>query len=156
MGHFPEPERVIAEFGRVLKPGGRVAISWWEGFGRNRINGIFHETIGRLAKSTPDVVPAGPPMDRFSDAERLTAFLWAAGFGDAKVTSVSFTHRVRDADALWDLAMGSFARASATIDAQDETVQRQIRTEVARAAQHYAGDDGLDIPVAFLIASGTK
>jgi len=109
-----------------------------------------------LAKSTSGVVPAGPPMDRFSDPERLAAFLSAAGFGNVKVTSVSFTHRLRDAAALWDLAMGSFARASATIGAQDEAVQRQIRAEVARAAQHYAGADGLDIPVAFLIASGTK
>lgn len=156
MGHFPEAERVAAEFARVLAPGGIVAISWWEGFTRNRINGIFHEVIGRLAKSVPGTVPVGPPMDRFSDPVRFADLLSATGFDDAKVTSVSFTHHLRDADALWDLAMGSFARASATIGAQDETVRRQIRAEVARAAQRYAGTDGLDIPVAFLIASGTK
>jgi len=43
VGHFSKPERVLAEFARVLIPKGRVALSWWDGFGKNRINGIFFE-----------------------------------------------------------------------------------------------------------------
>jgi ubiquinone/menaquinone biosynthesis C-methylase UbiE len=31
MGHFPDAERVAAEFFRVLRPGGKVALSWWQG-----------------------------------------------------------------------------------------------------------------------------
>lgn len=156
LGHFPEAERVIAEFRRVLAPQGAVALSWWEGFSRNRINGIFHEAIGRLAVSVPGVLPQGPPMDRFSDRARFTEFLQAAGFKDIQIDSVTFTHQLRDADELWALAMGSFARAAATIGAQTESVQRQIRDAVSEAAQQYATPTGLEIPVAFLVAAGLK
>src|SRR5215510_13733468 len=38
VGHFSRPERVLSEFARVLVPKGRVALSWWDGFGKNRIN----------------------------------------------------------------------------------------------------------------------
>lgn len=156
LGHFPDAESVIAEFGRVLAPGGRVALSWWEGFTRNRINGVFHEAIGRLAVGAPGMPPPGPPMDRFSDRARFAQFLEAAGFKDVQVTSVSFAHPLRDADELWNLAMGSFARASTTIAAQSEEVQRQIRAAVTEAAQQYVTQRGLEIPVAFLVAAGVR
>lgn len=156
MGHFPEPERVAAEFARVLASGGIAAFSWWEGFARNRINGIFHEAILRLGVSAPGVLPQGPPMDRFSDPDRFAAFLGAAGFTNIRINSVAFTHRMGDADALWNLAMGSFARASAMIRAQTDEKQRAIRAAVADAARSYAVPGGLEIPVAFLVVAGTK
>ena len=156
LGHFPDAERVIAEIRRVLVPRGRVAFSWWEGFSRNRINGIFHEAIARLAVSVPGVVPQGSPMDRFSDRARFAEFLTTAGLNDVQIDSVTFTHRLRDADESWALAMGSFARAAATIGAQTEAVQRQIREAVSEAAQQYATPAGLEIPVAFLIGAGVR
>ena len=33
-GHFSRPERVLAEFARVLVPKGRVALSWWDGLAK--------------------------------------------------------------------------------------------------------------------------
>jgi len=156
MGHFPDAECVLAEFSRVLAPRGFVALSWWDGFTRNRINGIFHETIAQLGLSAAGTLPAGPPMDRLSDRDRFAAFLSSAGLEDVRVQAVQFTHHLRDADELWDLAMGSFARASSLIRAQDDATQRKIREAVVQAAQNYAGADGLDVPVAFLVASGQK
>jgi SAM-dependent methyltransferase len=98
VGHFSEPERVIAEFARVLAPRGIAALSWWEGFSRNRINGIFHEVIGRLGVSAPGVLPPGPPIDWFSDRDRFAEFLQSAGLETVRVDSVSFMHRLRDTE----------------------------------------------------------
>lgn len=156
MGHFSDPERVAAEFFRVLRPEGKVALSWWQGFTQNRINGVFHETLGKLDVTAPGLLPQGPPMDRFSDAQAFAEFLRSVGFQDVTIEPVAFNHRLRDADELWTLAMGSFARASSLIRAQSEDVQQRIRAAVSEAAQEYAQDDGLHIPIAFLIASGAK
>jgi SAM-dependent methyltransferase len=154
IGHFPDPERVMAEFARVAAPGGRAALSWWEGFSRNRINGIFHEVTAKLGVSAPDVLPQGPPMDRFSDPQTFANFMRMAGFSDVRLEPVASTYRVADIDQLWELAMGSFARASSLIRAQSEDMQRAIRAAVGEAARRYAQADGLHIPIAFLVVSG--
>ena len=73
VGHFPDPEGVMTEFARVVAPGGFAALSWWEAFSRNRINGIFHEVTARLGVTAPGVLPQGPPMDRFSDPEAFAS-----------------------------------------------------------------------------------
>ena len=156
VGHFSEPERVIGEFVRVLAPRGVAALSWWSDFSRSRINGMFHETIARLKISAPGVLPPGPPIDRFTDRDRLAEYFRSAGLEGVRVESVSFTHLLRDVDELWALAMGSFARASPMIRAQTESVQREIRAAVTESARQYASPDGLEIPVAFLVASGQR
>ncbi len=156
LGHFPDPESVMAELARVVAPGGFVALSWWEGFSRNRINGIFHEAIAALGVSAAGVLPQGPPMDRFSDPDTFAKFVSAAGFKDVRVASVASSHRVPDFDRLWALTMGSFARASSLIRAQSEEMQRAIRTAVSDAARPYMQADGLHIPIGFLVASGKR
>jgi SAM-dependent methyltransferase len=75
VGHFPRPERVLTEFARVLVPKGRVALSWWDGFGKSRINGIFFEAINELGISAPGALPVGPAADRFSDPNELASVL---------------------------------------------------------------------------------
>lgn len=156
LGHFSKPEQVLAEFARVLAPQGAGALAWWQGFAQNRINGIFYETVQALGVSAPGIVPAGPPVDRFSDRDQLAELLRAAGFDAVRMKDVSFTHRLRDPDELWSLAMRSFARVSSVIRAQSADVRQRIRAGVEERAMSYASADGLDIPIAFLIASGTR
>ena len=156
IGHFHDPERVMAEFARVVAPGARAALSWWESFLRNRINGIFYDVMARLGVSAPGTLPQGPPMDRFSDPQAFQSFMQAAGFTDVRVNSVTSTYRLSNVDELWALAMGSFARASSLILAQDEYTQQSIRTAVAEAAKQYEQADGLHIPIAFLVVSGKR
>ena len=156
IGHFPAPESVMAEFARVVTPGGRAALSWWEGFSRNRINGLFHEVTAKLGVSAPGVLPQGPPMDRFSDPQTFAKFVRAAGFKEVHVASVASTHRLPNVDQLWELAMGSFARASSLIRAQSEEMQQRIRMAVSEAARPYAQADGLHIPIGFLVVSAKR
>src|SRR5262249_31644113 len=119
VGHFSRPERVLAEFARVLVPKGRVALSWWDGFGKNRINGIFFEAINELGISAPGALPAGPAVDRFSDPNEFAVILRAAGFKVVGIDYISFSHPLKSVDELWDLALGSFVRVSTVIGAQN-------------------------------------
>ena len=98
VGHFSRPERVLAEFARVLAPKGRVALSWWDSFGKNRINGIFFEAINELGVSAPGALPAGPAVDRFSDPHQFAAILRAAGFEAVEIDYISFSHPLKRVD----------------------------------------------------------
>ena len=63
VGHFPNSPRVLRDIARVLAPGGRAALAWWDGFERNRINGVFYDVMMRLKVSAPRR-GAGGPADR--------------------------------------------------------------------------------------------
>lgn len=79
-----------------------------------------------------------------------------AGFENVRVASVAASYRLPDVDQLWDLAMGSFARASSLIRAQSEEMQRTIRMAVSEAARSYTQADGLHIPIGFIVVSGQR
>lgn len=65
VGHFSRPEHVLSEFARVLVPKGRVALSWWDGFSKNRINGIFFEAITSWESAPLAHCPLDPPLTGF-------------------------------------------------------------------------------------------
>jgi SAM-dependent methyltransferase len=156
VGHFSRPERVLAEFARVLVPKGRVALSWWDGFGKNRINGIFFEAISELGISAPGALPAGPAVDRFSDPNEFAVILRAAGFEVVGIDYISFSHSLKSVDEFWDLALGSFVRVSTLIEAQNADVQQRIRAKVEQIAQQYESANGLQIPIAFRVIAGIR
>jgi SAM-dependent methyltransferase len=156
IGHFSKPDRVLAEFVRVLVPEGRAALSWWDGFGQNRINGIFFDVINELGVKTAGALPAGPSVDQFSDPDKFAAILRVAGFETIGIDYVSFSHTIRNIDELWDLALGSFARISTIIRAQSNDAQQHIRKAVEQKAQLYASPSGLEIPIAFRVVSGMR
>jgi len=156
VGHFSRPERVLAEFARVLVSKGRVALSWWDGFGKNRINGIFFEAISELGISAPGALPAGPAVDRFSDPNEFAVILRAAGFEVIGIDYISFSHSLKSVDEFWDLALGSFVRVSTLIGAQNADVQQRIRAKVEQIAQQYESANGLQIPIAFRVIAGIR
>ncbi len=78
IGHFPYPEDAVAECIRILRPGGRIALSWWDNPAHQRIQGLFREAITEIGATTPPEVPAGYSMLRFSDSAALTALLSGA------------------------------------------------------------------------------
>src|SRR5262245_35738816 len=156
IGHFSRPEHVLAEFVRVLAPKGRAALSWWDGFGKNRINGIFFEAINELGVSAPGALPAGPAVDRFSDPDQFSAILRAAGFEVVGIDYISFSYPLKNVADLWDLALGSFVRVSTVIHAQSADVQQRIRDKVEQMARQYASPNGLQIPIAFRVIGGVR
>ena len=156
VGHFSRPERVLAEFARVLVPKGRVALSWWDGFGKNRINGLFFEVIKELGITAPGALPAGPAVDRFMDPDQFAALLRAAGFEVVGIDYISFSHPLKNVDELWDLALGSFVRVSTVIRAQNVDIQQRIKQKVEQVVQQYASPNGLQIPIAFRVIAGLR
>jgi len=156
LGHFPNPERAIAECTRVLAMHGHLGVSWWDLPSRTRIQGLFVDALQETGATPPPDLPIGPPMFRFAEDSELLNLLSSAGLAHVQVRSLSFVHRIESVDALWQGALGSFARTSAMVLGQTPEMQQRIRACLERLASDYSTAQGLMIPVAFKIASGQR
>jgi SAM-dependent methyltransferase len=156
LGHFPRPERAIAECVRVLVMGGRLSFSWWDVPARTRLQGLLIEALQEAGAVPPPDLPLGPPMFRFSAADEFAALLTSAGLRDVVVQGHTFSHWVATPDILWTGALGSLARTAATILGQTAAMQQRIRTVFDRLVSAYASGGGLALPMAYKIATGCK
>ena len=156
LGHFPCPEASVAECVRILRPGGRIALSWWGDSSEQRIQGLFREAIAEVGAEPPPDVPRGHSSLRFCDRGELLGLLEGAGLVEVAVEDHRTTHLVPDVDTLWRGGLGSLVMATAAIACQDEATQTAIRAALERRAAAYQTPDGLRLPIAFRIGSGRK
>jgi len=156
IGHFPRAEIAVAECARVLMPGGRLAFAWWDAPERNRLQGLLLEAVQEAGAKSPADLPSGPPMFRYSDDGEFGALLASAGLEQVFVRPHAFSYRIASAATLWEGAMGSLARTSALVRGQAIEVQRRIRSTFDRLVAAYSTADGVNLPMAFKIASGRK
>jgi SAM-dependent methyltransferase len=146
-----DPVRAAADIRRVLRPGGRVAVSVWGAREANPWLGVLGRSVGaELAQPAP---PPGPNPFSLSDPERLRTVLVQGGFQEVSVQAVAVPRRLATFDVWWEwvMALAPMARAVAALPA--ETVSR-IRVRAGEEMARYETADGLEIPGLALIASG--
>jgi ubiquinone/menaquinone biosynthesis C-methylase UbiE len=156
LGHFPWPESAVTECVRTLKSGGRIALSWWDDPARQRIQGLFRESIAEVGAAAHPDVPAGYSTLRFSDTEEFRRLLDGAGLTEVAVLDHRTTYLVADVDTLWRGGLGSMAVTSSAIVHQDAATQAAIRAALERRAAVYQTPNGLMLPIAFKIGVGRK
>jgi ubiquinone/menaquinone biosynthesis C-methylase UbiE len=156
IGHFPSAEAALRECARVMSPGARLAVAWWDVPARSRLQGVMLEAIQEVGVRPPPSLPAGPALFQYSEDAALAQLLGAAGLTDVIVTTHAFVHRVASTQVLWDGALGSLARVSAVIHLQAPDVTQRIRDAFERRASPYAGEGGITIPMSFKVAVGRQ
>jgi len=156
LNHLPHPERAAAELHRVLVPGGRVALTVWDVPERVGILGPFAEALRAADAWAPDALPVGPDPYRFADDGEIRRVLAGAGFAATTVETVSFTHRVTDADELWDGILSGSVRTAARIRALDPGVRDRARAALDEAVGPYRGADGLWLPISVKLGRATR
>jgi ubiquinone/menaquinone biosynthesis C-methylase UbiE len=154
--HLSRPERAIAEFARVLRPGGRVALSAWAPPSQHRLAGVFLDAIAEARATPPTDLPVGPDFFRFSDDGEFSAALRQQGLTNPAVVDIAFVQRFATADELWDGMLGATVRVAALITRQPEDVRQRIRAAFDRLADGYRRGDGLELPVAVKLGSAGK
>jgi SAM-dependent methyltransferase len=154
--HLGRPEQAAAEFARVLRPGGRVALTVWDVPDRARFIGVLLEAIAAAGALPPKGLPVGPPFFRFSDDEEFAALLGAQSLEDVRVGSVSFLLSTPSPDSLWRGMLGGTVRVSTVILGQTDPMQRRIRAAFDEIVQPYRVGDHLELPVSIKLASARK
>lgn len=156
IGHFPSAERAMVECARLLRAGGRLAVSWWDLPSRARLQGLFVDALREVDATLPPDLPVGPPIFRYAEDAELRRVLASAGLADIRIQPFSHTHRIESIDAMWEGSMGSFARTSAMVLAQTPEMQQRIRAAYDRLAGKYVDEKGVEVPVAFKVAVGRR
>jgi ubiquinone/menaquinone biosynthesis C-methylase UbiE len=154
--HLSRPERAMAEFARVLRPGGRLALTAWADPSRHRLAGVFLDAVARARALPPADLPRGPDFFRFSDDEAFAAALREQGLASLQVTDITFAQRFASADELWDGMLGATVRVSALLTRQPVEVRQRIRAAFDRLVEGYRRGDGLELPVAIKLATARK
>jgi SAM-dependent methyltransferase len=157
VNHLPNPERAMAEFARVVRPGGTVAVTVWDRPDRMRLIGVLAEAVARTEGARdPDLPSGGPDPFRFADDTALAALLSGAGLIEADVRSIVFEQEVASTDELWDGMLGGTVRTAGLIERQSEPVRRRIRAALEQGVAPYRNETGIALPVSVKLASGRR
>ena len=154
INHVGRPRAALAELRRVLKPGGRLALTSW---GARR--GAGQELFGRAFAAAGAVLPADlPRLDPAEDfartAEGFVQLLSEAGFTDAEAAELAWEHRAT-VDEWWGGPAAGVATAGLIVTSQDEGTVVRIRREYERLAGEFtAGEHELALPHIALLACG--
>jgi SAM-dependent methyltransferase len=154
--HLGRPEQAVAEFRRVLGPGGRLALTAWDLPARARLVGVLLDAVREVGVAPSPTVPAGPDFFRFADDSEFAALLEDQGFADVGVTTVEFLHSIASADELWNGLLHGTVRTSAVIRGQVDDVVAQIRASFDRRLQSYRTGQTYELPVSFTLARGRR
>jgi SAM-dependent methyltransferase len=155
VNHLARPEIAVAEFARVCRPGGRVAVSVWDVPEVNAALGLFGPVAA--AAGLADAAPPGPDSTLYAEGRRLAALLRSAGLEDLSVDRVGWTLSV-EPGAWFDAVADGTPRTGAVLagaTAEQRAAVRERYVEVATAS--FGQPDGrLALPAAAVIGTGRR
>ncbi len=154
--HVPDQPRALAEARRVLRPGGRFAMTVWCGPEASPCFRLLYETI--RAHGSPTVtLPASPDFHQFAQAEVAQALFAQAGFAEVALDVVDCAWQLDSPELLCDIFEKGTVRGGMLLYMQPPERLAAIRAAMARRVQEeFAENGGWRVPIPAALLSAKK
>lgn len=156
LGHLGRPAVAVREAWRVLRPNGRLALSWWLPPARAVAFGILSDAV--RARGKVDVgLPSAPPFELFGDPQMLRSLFVESGFGGIEVSEIPLTWKIGSPEEMFDAYLKGTARMGGLLLRQTPVSLAAIRAEVIERSRPYVTPQGgLELPMPAHVVSGVK
>jgi SAM-dependent methyltransferase len=151
----PDHEGAASEIRRVLRPGGRAAVSVWGPRERNPWLGAMLDAVGAQFGST--FPPPGMPGPFALDGQdKLRAVLSGGGFDEVEISEVDAPWRGASFEVWWLVTTALAGPLAKVLEAQPPDAVEGIRSHARDALAEYETPDGLEIPGVSLVGTARR
>jgi SAM-dependent methyltransferase len=140
-----EPDRAFAETRRVLRDGGRLALSVWGAAERNPWASLPGRAVMEHT-GAPAPKPGDPGIFALADPERVRALLGDAGFGDPRLEEVQVSYRFAAFEDYWRFVSELAGGIALVLRTMAEKDRDAVRAQLERAISGFRSADGLELP----------